>query len=95
MTTVLSRKDLKNCIDKFVFVERENSIYRRVGDEYLKKRYFEVTEVADTLGITMDRVHQYCRKLGIQAPANKRKKIRITLPQLQQMVAAQSKIGSI
>lgn len=91
MKKVLSRKDLKNCSEQYVYVERENSMYRRVGDEYLKKRYFDVGEVSDTLGITRDEVHQFCRKFGIQAPANKRKKIRITLPQLQRMAQAQTK----
>jgi hypothetical protein len=92
MKTVLSRKDLKTTTERFVFVQREKSIYIRAGDEYVKKRYFEVSEVADTLGLTLLQVHRYCRKFGIQAPANKRKKIRITLPQLQRMAEAQTKI---
>jgi hypothetical protein len=92
MTTVLSRKDLPNCTTQFVFVERENAMYHRVGDEYLKKMYFDVGEAASTLGITRDRVHQYCRKLGIQSRANKRKKIRITLTQLRQIAQAQTKL---
>lgn len=93
MKTVLSRKDLKNCTDQYVYVQRENSMYRRLDDEYVKKRYFDVGEVSDTLGISRHEVHQYCRKFGIQASANKRKKIRITLPQLQRMAQEQTKIA--
>lgn len=93
MKTVLSRKDLKDCQDRFVYVQRENSMYIRDGDEYLKKRYFDVDEASTTLGITRDKIHQYCRKFGIQARANKRKKIRITLSQLQKMAEAQTKIA--
>lgn len=93
MQTVLSRKDLKECRDQYVYVQREDSMYQRLDDEYVKKRYFDVGEVADTLGITRDEVHQFCRKLGIQARANKRKKIRITLTQLQKMAEAQTKIA--
>lgn len=92
MKTVLSRKDLKYCLDKFVYVKRENGMYVRTGDEYVKKRYFDVDEASTTLGITRDKVHQYCRKLGIQAPANKRRKIRITLAQMQRMADEQTKI---
>lgn len=92
MKTVLSRKDLPGCIDRFVYVQREDAMYMRVGDEYVIKRYFDVDEAAHTLGIPRYKVHQYCRKLGIQSQANKRKKIRITLSQLQEMASEQTKI---
>jgi hypothetical protein len=91
MKTVLSRKDLKNCMDQYVYVRRENSMYVQDGDEYVKKRYFDVGEVSDTLGITRNEVHRYCRKFGIQAPVNKYKKIRITLSQLQKIAKEQTK----
>lgn len=91
MKTVLSRKDLPGCTETFVFVQREDAMFMRVGDEYVIKRYFDVDEASTTLGIPRDKVHQYCRKLGIQARANKRKKIRISLPQLRKMAEAQTK----
>lgn len=92
MTTILSRKLLSSQKEKYILVEREDQVYIRVGDEYLPKSYFLVPEVVDILGIRdqrgrkdRNRVHRMCKVMGIQARANRRKKLRITLQQLRQM----------
>lgn len=92
MITVTSRKELAHQRAKFVLVEREMLVYQRVDDEYIKKPYFSVAEVVDILELQTKKgdknrseVHRMCKTLGIQARANRRKKLRITLQQLRQM----------
>lgn len=94
MTTILSRKDLRHQRDRYILVQREDAIYIRVDDEYVKKQYFSVQEAGEILFPDWESrntsrrndVHRLCIKLGIQARANKRKKIRITLRQLRSMI---------
>jgi hypothetical protein len=87
MRTVKSRKDLRHCTSQYIYVERERSIYVWYKGEYLIKRYFTVSEAMTATGRTRDEVYGFCRKF-IQPVANRGKKIRITLPQLRQMQAA-------
>lgn len=93
MTTILSRKDLRHQRDRYIMVQREDAIYLRVDDEYVRKQYFTVQEAGQILfpdwetrnTTRRNDVHQLCIKLGIQARANKRKKIRISFKQLRKM----------
>jgi hypothetical protein len=85
MKSVVSKRDLVTCTEKYVHVQRDNCIYLRVHDEYVMKMYFDVQDAADILGVPVFQVHKLCRKFGIQAPVNKRKKLRIRLSVLQQM----------
>jgi hypothetical protein len=85
MITIVSRKLLPAQRDKYVMVKRDNMLYVKEGEEYIAKRYFNVQECADALDVSLYKVHKFCRTLGIQAKANKNRKIRITLDQLRIM----------
>jgi hypothetical protein len=82
MKTILSRKELSSCTDKYVLVEREDQVYQRVGDEYVTKRYFTSKEVADILGM---KYHQFFDAFGDMLKRKTRKghKYRLTLEELR------------
>lgn len=85
MKTVLSRKDLRNCTEKYVLVTREDLVYIRAGDEYVIKAYFDTEDAMSILEKDKFQIHRMCKSLGIQARANKGKRVKITLNQLRQM----------
>lgn len=87
MIRVTSRKELPDQTAAFIYVVREKIIYRRIGEEYVAKRYFFVQDVMDITKFTRDKVHKLCVKLGIQSKANKGKKLRITLEQLRLIIS--------
>lgn len=90
MKSILSRRQLPSCTDKYVHVQRDGCIYHRVEEEYVRKMYFDVQDVSDILGVPIHQVHKLCRKFGVQSPANKKKKLRIRLSVLQQMAQTKS-----
>lgn len=85
MTTILSRRLLPKQTDQYILVLREDQVYIRVGDEYLRKRYFSTQDAERILKKSGSAVHKLCCKLGIQAKASKGRHIRITLSQLRKM----------
>lgn len=85
MITITTRLLLPKQTAKYVHVIADGRVYVRDQDEYLPKRYFSVKEAQTILGKTSNEMQHVCRKLGIQAPANRRKKLRITLQQLRKM----------
>lgn len=85
MTTVLSRKELKQQTTAFVYVERDAVVYNRVGDEWVRKLYFTTREAREILNIPLTQVYELCENMGIQAKAWKNYKLKITLTQLRAM----------
>ncbi len=86
MITILSRRLLPQQHEKYVYVQRDDAMYMRVGDEYIIKRYFTIRDVIDASGKKEHEIRQQIRKLGITAPIDKRKKIGITLQQLREIL---------
>ncbi len=86
MIQIESRKDLRYQSAQYVLVTREDRVYMRIGNEYLPKAYFNTKEAREILGLTPDQMYELCRKVGIAAQANKRKKIRISLRHMRMMV---------
>lgn len=85
MKSVSTRHDLRHEKDLYVYVQGEDQVYIRSDDEYLPKAYFSVSEAIAILESNKNEVHRWCIKMGIQAHANKRKKLKITFKQLRQM----------
>jgi len=85
MKTIERKSELRHQTDPYVLVSRDNKVYVRVDQDYVAKPYFDIKEATLILGINRNLAHRRCRELGIQAPANKRKKLRITLEQLRRM----------
>lgn len=85
MKTVQTKRDLRDQTSHYVLVQREAKVYVRVDQDYVAKPYFDINEASEILGANRNKMHRICRELGIQAPANKRKKLRITLEQLRRM----------
>ena len=83
MTTINNLWELRKQTDKYVLCN--NQMFVLVDGEYVRKLYFSVQEVAQVLNKEENQVHRICQRMGIQAPANRRKKLRITLKQLRQM----------
>jgi hypothetical protein len=85
MITIPTRASLQKQTAKYVMVQNEDQVYIRDHDEYLPKLYFSTQEAADILEKKLYEIQYICVKLGIQARANKKKRLRITLKQLRQM----------
>jgi len=86
MTTITSRHELRHQTKKYIILEPDK-MYIRIGDEYVRKLYFDLQEVTQILEVRYWDAYILCRRLGIQAQANKRKKIRVTLEQLRKLSA--------
>lgn len=92
MKTVISRRDLPKCHEKYVYVTRDRSVYLRMADGvYIRKRYFSVAEVAESLDVTRFDVIRLCHKLGLIAPNDKHKKVRLTIEEFQKIVQTKKK----
>jgi hypothetical protein len=85
MITIKNRWQLRNQTAQFVLVKTEDKVYKRHGDEYIRKQWFGTDEAASILEVDPDHVSYLCRKMGLQARANKKKRLRISLQQLRQM----------
>lgn len=94
MRTVLSRKDLKHHGERMVFVRREQTVFVRTGNEWVKKLYFDVKEVAEMLHLKRHQVFKYCNKLGIK-PEGRNKKLRITFRELREIAIIKQKNNEI
>jgi hypothetical protein len=86
MITITSRHELRHQTHKYVLLE-PGSMYVRAGDEYIRKLYFDLQEVAQILEMRYYDTYMLCQKIGVQARANKGKKIRLTLTQLRKLSA--------
>lgn len=88
MVTVQSRRDLSGCDAPYVLVQGAFTsaiMYQRYGDEWVRKAYFSTAEACEILGITYKRLRGIMSTIGVQAPSNHKKKIRISLAQLRRM----------
>jgi hypothetical protein len=85
MKTVLSKKDLKQCTEKFVMVTREDQMYMRVGDEYIRKMYWTTKEVVDMLNSNFNSVWRKMMAIGIK-PRENGKRMKLTIRQVRQLL---------
>lgn len=85
MKHISNKWELKTQTAKYVLVETEDQIYQNVDGVYIPKRYFNTKEVQGILKITKDQMHKLIRKHGIRPPANKGKRIKITVQQMRKM----------
>jgi hypothetical protein len=86
MTTITSRHELRHQTKKYILLEPDR-MYIKMGDEYVRKLYFDLQEAAQILRMEYYDIYMLCQKLGIQSKANKGKKIRLTLTQLRKLSA--------
>lgn len=86
MKIVKSKRFLKTQKDTYVYVELDNMLYLKNGDNYIPKIYFTTQEAIKILDFqTLNQVHEMCSKIGV-SQKGKHKKIRITTEKLKLMI---------
>ena len=85
MKQVLSRKELKQCTEKFVRVTREDQIYIRVGEEYVRKMYWTTREVVEMAESTPNKVWKKMMEIGMK-PREKNKRMKLSIHQVRQIL---------